>query len=201
MTEDGQMEQLRLRAGQERIAVVVNDFGESQFDSDRLKEAGSADIVEIPGGCICCTAPEGFVGAVASVIQEQSPDRIFIEPTGLALPADLVDTLRRAPYAQQLAIQPVVVLIDPANLPGAGETLEPLLAQQVEAGDVIVGNRGGLQATISLAKGKLSFAFINHGDRAFKDIEHRKIGHMTVYNGGAESGFPLTLPRTLRTAA
>ena len=67
--------------------------------------------------------------------------------------------------------------------------------------DVIVGNRGGWQATISLAKGKLSFAFINHGDRAFKDIEHRKIGHMTVYNGGAESGFPLTLPRTLRTAA
>lgn len=50
----------------------------------------------------------------------------------------------------------------------------------------IVGNRGGLQAAITRLKGKLTFAFIDHGDPAFKNLEHLEIAQMSVHTGGTE---------------
>ena len=79
------LEQLRQRPD-ERVAVVVNDFGESAYDAERLGAAAPVSIREIPGGCVCCTAPEGFINALEMLL-ETEPDRIFVEPTGLALPA------------------------------------------------------------------------------------------------------------------
>jgi G3E family GTPase len=129
------LDQLSRRAGHERVAVIVNDFGEAGMDAARAAEGG-ARIQEIPGGCICCTAPEGFPAAVATLLDEVKPDRIFVEPTGLARPADLVDTLRRGPDAHRLVVAPLIVLVDPANMPPL-----PVFTAQVEAADVLVANR------------------------------------------------------------
>ena len=96
----------------ERVAVVVNDFGTSAMDEGRLGRAG-VDIAEIRGACVCCTAPEGFMDAVGGLVQRADIDRILVEPTGLARPADLIDTLRRAPYAGSVDLRPLVVVVDP----------------------------------------------------------------------------------------
>ncbi len=123
------------KAGSERAAVVINDFGESAVDEGRVDAAGVA-VREIRGGCVCCTAPEGFMGAVGQILDEESPDRIYIEPTGLARPADLIDTLRRAPYADRLDIKPLIILVDPHNLAS-----DLHVAQQAEVADILVANR------------------------------------------------------------
>ena len=57
--------QLDARRG-ERVAVIVNDFGEASFDEVSLAEGEPFRITNIPGGCVCCTAPEGFVAARAN---------------------------------------------------------------------------------------------------------------------------------------
>ena len=85
--------QLAARSG-ERVAVIVNDFGEASLDEVTLEESEPFRITNIPGGCVCCTAPEGFVDALGAVLEEM-PDRLLIEPTGLARPQDLIDTIRR----------------------------------------------------------------------------------------------------------
>jgi G3E family GTPase len=135
--------QLAARKG-ERVAVIVNDFGEAGLDATTLEGAAPYKLTNIPGGCVCCTAPEGFVDALAAVLEEK-PDRLWIEPTGLARPQDLVDTIRRSPHQGAFEIAPVVVLVDPARLgKAASESERELIAQQTGIADVLVANRTDL---------------------------------------------------------
>ncbi len=129
--------QLDVRSG-ESAAVIVNDFGEAALDETVLSQGDPFQITNIPGGCVCCTAPEGFVAALGAVI-EQQPDRIWIEPTGLARPQDLVDTIRRSPHAARLEVAPVVVLVDPRQLTRNPD--EELLLEQAQIADVLVASR------------------------------------------------------------
>src|SRR6476646_10279938 len=122
------------RPAGERVAVVVNDFGEAAIDATLVGEG--RDLREIRGACVCCTAPDGFVAAVGELLDH---DRILVEPTGLAHPEDLVDTLRRAPYADRIAIAPLIVVVDPRHVTSA-----------IEVADVIVANRTDLASAEEL---------------------------------------------------
>ncbi|MEN9786144.1 MAG: hypothetical protein RLZZ299_1408, partial [Pseudomonadota bacterium] len=123
---------------------VVNDFGTARIDATLL--GGAATLTDIPGGCVCCTAPEGLADAVAALVDAVRPDRIFIEPSGVARPQDVLDMLRRGPVASRVALQPTVVLVDAARLspdaPGLG--LPPEVLAQVEAADVLLASRADL---------------------------------------------------------
>jgi G3E family GTPase len=130
--------QLEARRG-ERIAIIVNDFGEAALDAATLGEARPFRIANIAGACVCCTAPEGFAEALGAVL-EGAPDRLLIEPTGLARPQDLIDTIRRGPHRERLSLRPVVVLIDPRRLGRADAGESRLLDEQLEAADVVVAN-------------------------------------------------------------
>jgi G3E family GTPase len=123
--------------GGQRVGVVVNDFGEASIDGALLD---GAELREITGSCVCCTAPEGFVAAVRDLASRV--DRILVEPTGLARPADLVDSLRRAAFVDRLSIGPLVVLVDPHLLATGG--VPPDVLRQTAMADVLVANRTDL---------------------------------------------------------
>jgi len=132
--------QLARRRG-EQVAVIVNDFGEAGFDEAVIEGEDDApfQITNIPGACVCCTAPEGFVAALGALL-EQKPDRLLIEPTGLARPHDLVDTIRRGPHRDQLELAPVVVLVDPRRLTSPTDEEKSLIEEQAEVADVLLAN-------------------------------------------------------------
>lgn len=142
--------QLEARAG-ERIAVIVNDFGEASLDGASLSEAEPFRITNIPGGCVCCTAPEGFVDALGAIL-DTDPERLLIEPTGLARPQDLVDTIRRSPHRERVALGPLLVLLDPARLARLRQQQPGVVEQQLEAADVLVANRIDLCGAEELAR-------------------------------------------------
>ncbi len=138
---------LAARADVERVGVVVNDVGLAGLDAERLRDVGAGDVLDVPGGCVCCTAPEGLVDALGALL-DRGVDRLLIEPTGLADPGDLVDRLRAAPFADRLALQPVIVLVDPARLPEPGEG-GPAHA---DAADILVVNRTDLASDAEKAR-------------------------------------------------
>jgi len=143
--------QLAAQAG-ERVAVIVNDFGEAGLDEATLASSGEPfQLTNIPGGCVCCTAPEGFVAALGAVL-EQQPDRVLIEPTGLARPQDLIDTIRRGPHREALEMAPVVVLVDPARLASGSDAERELVDVQAGVADVLVANRTDLCGPDDLAR-------------------------------------------------
>ncbi len=73
-------------------AVIVNDFGEAVYD-DFLLRARATTFLELPGGCLCCSALDDFKQALTDVA-ERAPSRILVETTGLADVASVRDDLR-----------------------------------------------------------------------------------------------------------
>ncbi|MDE0201169.1 MAG: GTP-binding protein [Rhodospirillaceae bacterium] len=81
-------------------AVVINEFGEISLDH-ALVEKTSEDIVELRGGCLCCSARGDVLSALQDLYRRRkhgmvSPfARLVIETTGLADPAPILHTLMR----------------------------------------------------------------------------------------------------------
>jgi len=125
---------LAARAHLERAAVVVNDVGEAGIDEALLGDG--LQVRNIPGGCVCCTAPAGLVEAVSTLLDTVRPDRIYVEPSGLAHPHDVVDMLGRGPLAGRVERGASLLLLDPGAVPP-----EPRLTELLEGADVVVLNR------------------------------------------------------------
>ncbi len=138
------------RAGSERAALVVNDFGEAAIDASRLggETDGAERVLNIPGGCVCCTAPEGLVRVVGELLDVTRPDRIYIEPSGLGRPRDVVDMLVRGGLASRVDLRPVIVVLDPEKF----DASDPLMHEQWEGGDVLVVNRIDLASEAALGR-------------------------------------------------
>ena len=157
----------------ERLGLVVNDFGQAAFDESMLEGFGE-HVREIRGECVCCTAPEGFVGEVGALIAAGSLDRIFVEPTGLARPADIIDTLRRAPYAAKLALGPLIVVVDPGRV-ARGEVSEEVL-EQAGAADVLVANRTDLATPDEMAAFQTWAASLWPGPEQLLQVSFGEVG-------------------------
>jgi len=52
-----------------------------------------ADIVTLDNGCICCTINENLVDQVKRVVGMGAVEHLFIETSGVACPAPIVDSL------------------------------------------------------------------------------------------------------------
>ena len=109
-----------LREGNQRLAVVVNEFGTVGLDGDLLKNCGLCPddevderIVELNNGCLCCTVQEDFLPAMeALLLRSNQLDGIIIETSGLALPKPLLQALNWPAIRSKVFINGVVTLVD-----------------------------------------------------------------------------------------
>jgi G3E family GTPase len=92
--------------------VVVNEFGDVGIDGTLLKDAGS-EVVELPGGCICCSMKTDLLMTLRRIRDRFNPKRLFIEATGVADPAAIVDAFRDKDLAPHMKIQRVVTVVEP----------------------------------------------------------------------------------------
>ena len=79
----------------EKLVLIENEFGEIGIDGGFLKEAG-IQINEMNSGCICCSLVGDFSKALHQVIEEYSPDRILIEPSGVGKLSDVIKAVKDA---------------------------------------------------------------------------------------------------------
>ena len=109
-----------LSEGNQRLAVVVNEFGTVGLDGDLLKNCGFCPedeldkrIVELNNGCLCCTVQEDFLPAIEALLLKSSQlDGIIIETSGLALPKPLIQALNWPAIRTKVFINGVVTLVD-----------------------------------------------------------------------------------------
>lgn len=73
---------------EEKIVILVNEFGEVGIDGDLLSGQGG-DVVEMPSGCICCTLQSDFRSQMLEISRTINPERVIIEPTGVATIAQI----------------------------------------------------------------------------------------------------------------
>ena len=71
-----------LRHADERMAVLVNDFGSIDVDRE-LIVAGDGDTITLANGCICCSLADGFAAALDVVRSARpAPHRLVVEASG-----------------------------------------------------------------------------------------------------------------------
>ena len=73
---------------EEKIVVLVNEFGDVGIDGDLLTGQGG-DVVELPSGCICCTLQTDFRSQMLEISRTINPERVIVEPTGVATIAQI----------------------------------------------------------------------------------------------------------------
>lgn len=121
----------------ERWAVLVNEFGSVGIDGPILS-SGGVEVREIAGGCVCCTANLPLRVGLVKLVREVRPDRLFIEPTGLAHPASVIDAVRSEGLRGSLSLRATITLVDPRRYGARRE--DPLYLDQILAADVLLGN-------------------------------------------------------------
>ena len=100
-------------AGERRTVALVNDFGELGIDASRLGNRG-AEVVELPNGCICCSLRGDLAKQLAKVITRYQPERVLIEPSGVADVTSLLAVLNRPDIRPRLGSLHLYTLIDAA---------------------------------------------------------------------------------------
>lgn len=80
-----------------KIAVIENEFGPENIDTEILIQDSNESIVEMNNGCICCTVRGDLIIALSSLAQRRNAgelqfERVIIETTGLANPGPVAQT-------------------------------------------------------------------------------------------------------------
>src|SRR5918992_4183676 len=127
-----------------RVAVIVNEFGEIAIDND-LVEASSEQMMLLDSGCLCCvlrgdlqeTLREMFVKRRNGEIIDF--ERVVIETTGLADPAPVMQTLMTDTMLQaQYRLDAVVALVDAVNGDEQLDTMPEPLKQTALADRLVI---------------------------------------------------------------
>ncbi len=77
----------------EKLVLIENEFGEIGIDGSFLQDAGIT-VNEMNSGCICCSLVGDFSDALKKVLDEYSPDRILIEPSGVGKLSDVIRAVK-----------------------------------------------------------------------------------------------------------
>jgi cobalamin biosynthesis protein CobW len=110
---------LLLTSGQ-RLAVLVNEFGEVGIDGDLLRRCGfcpddelDGRLVELANGCLCCTVQDDFLPTMETLLERGDQlDGILVETSGLALPEPLVAAFRWPAIRSRTRVSGVVTVVD-----------------------------------------------------------------------------------------
>ncbi len=138
------------------IAVVVNEYGTVGIDGELLAERVKT-LVEITGGCVCCTTQAELMHALSTLATKSPPPRrIVIETSGAASPVGVLRALASGGRLDVLALDGVVTVVDASRVDGLSSN--ELALEQVGCADLLILSRADLcnEAELSHAQELLS---------------------------------------------
>lgn len=115
------LKRLLQHPGMHRAAVVINELGEVGIDHE-LMQVATEQMTLLSNGCLCCTVRSDLEETLREMFVRRRAgevidfDRVFIETTGLADPAPVLQTFAADTLlAAQYRVDGVVTLVDAVN--------------------------------------------------------------------------------------
>jgi len=108
----------------QKIAVIENEFGEENIDSDILVSDTEEQIIQMSNGCICCTIREDLRATLQLLAAKKRKglldfDRVVIETTGLADPGPVAQTFfMDDEIAESYLLDSILTLVDAKHAAG-----------------------------------------------------------------------------------
>ena len=120
-----------------RVAVMINEFGEIDVDGSVIK-GRNIDLVELAGGCVCCSLSGEFQAGVRELIDKASPEAILVETTGVAEADVLIEDIEDD--MPEVRLETVVILVD-ADTAVRFPALGHVERQQIASADLVLINK------------------------------------------------------------
>ena len=144
---------LLLHSGQ-RLAVLVNEFGEVGIDGALLRSCGfcpddevDSRLVELANGCLCCTVQEDFLPTMERLLERADDlDGIVVETSGLALPEPLIAALHWPEIRTRIRLHGVVALVDGEALAAGGVVADPAALEAQRLADPSLDHASAIDA-------------------------------------------------------
>lgn len=185
---------LKTKPADEHWAVLVNEFGEVGLDGALLAAEGIA-VKEVPGGCMCCATSMPSKAAMNQLIEQQSPDRILIEPTGLAHPKQILQVFGGKEYTDILAMRAVVCVLDPWSLSDETFFELPAFRDQIQLADVLLASKADTAApehlalfdefTATLNPAKSQIGKISQGKMPWQWLDAKRVAQTVIMTSPA----------------
>ena len=161
----------------EKLVLIENEFGEIGIDGGFLKDAG-VQINEMNSGCICCSLVGDFGKALKQVLDDYTPDRIIIEPSGVGKLSDVMKAVADM-EDPQIVINSASAVVDAQKCKMYMKNFGEFFNNQIEnAGTIILSrsqkmNEDKLEQVVAMLK--------EHNDKAtiittaWDDIDGKQI--------------------------
>ena len=108
----------------EKIAVIENEFGEENIDSEILVSDTNEQIIQMSNGCVCCTIREDLRTTLSDLASKRRKgelhfDRVVIETTGVADPGPVAQTFfMDDEIAESYLLDSILTLVDAKHADG-----------------------------------------------------------------------------------
>jgi len=157
-----------------RFAVIENEYGAVDVDSELLVKDRGEIVVQLTNGCVCCTVRGDLANALHALGRRRDAgeiefDHVLIEPTGLADPGPIVRTfMAETELLARFFLDGVVTLFD--GLHGVRSCAESGEAQaQLACADRVLVTKCDLVAARGPAALDEIVAFV-HAANAVADV-------------------------------
>ena len=124
-----------------KVAVLVNEFGDINIDSQFLIEV-EEDMIELTNGCICCTINDNLTDAVYRVLERKDRiDYLVLETTGVADPLPIMLTFLGTELRDLTSLDAVITLIDAETFDPDDHYESNAAMSQILYGDILLLNK------------------------------------------------------------
>ena len=126
-----------------RVAVLVNDFGAINIDTELI--VGVEDnAISLANGCVCCQIRDDLIETVEEVINRpESPEYILLEASGVADPAGIAITFVEPQLRDRIRLDSIISVVDVEQFFAHPEypDLMQLKLRQIGFSDMVILNK------------------------------------------------------------
>lgn len=171
------------QAGDEKIAVVINEYGEVGIDGQLIVETADT-IVELNNGCICCTVRGDLVKGIGELVTGgRAIDRLIVETSGLADPAPVIQSFVLDDVLKtHVQLDAIVTVADARHF--ATQIGQDEAREQIAFADVVLINKTDLEDDASLERTEREVRRLNPLARIHR-VRDGAVGREIVLDIGA----------------
>lgn len=153
-----------------RIAVLVNDFGSVNIDSQIVLGVEGESMVSLDNGCICCTIRDDLLKAAGDLVSlPEPPEYIIVEPSGVSDPGAVTTTFLM--LGDHLRMDSIIAVLDAENFDTMTGHNSILALDQVGVADIILLNKADLVTREKLDYLQTSVRRMMPGARVLETVE------------------------------
>ena len=125
------------------MAVLVNEMGEVGIDGTVL-ESDEMNVQMLPNGCICCELRGDLFLALKELEKRFHPERLVIEPTGLAAPNQIDEVFAAGEIAEFTSVDSRATILDANKYELVSRAFGKFFQDQISQASLVLINKADL---------------------------------------------------------